>query len=38
MRYAAEHGVNYFDTAFGYHNTTSEEVLGRRSRVATGKR
>ena len=28
IRYAVEHGVNYFDTAFGYHNRTSEEVLG----------
>ena len=39
IRYAADHDVNYFDTAFGYHNQTSEEVLGealegeRRSRV-----
>jgi predicted aldo/keto reductase-like oxidoreductase len=39
IRYAADHGINYFDTAFGYHNMTSEEVLGealeggRRERV-----
>lgn len=40
IRYAADHGVNYFDTAFGYHSQTSEEVLGealeeggRRARV-----
>jgi predicted aldo/keto reductase-like oxidoreductase len=28
IRFAADHGVTYFDTAFGYHNRTSEEVLG----------
>jgi predicted aldo/keto reductase-like oxidoreductase len=28
IRYSADHGVNYFDTAFGYHSRTSEEVLG----------
>ena len=28
IRYAATHGINYFDTAFGYHNQTSESVLG----------
>lgn len=28
IRYAVEHGVNYFDTALGYHNQTSEAVLG----------
>lgn len=28
IRYAAEHGINYFDTAFGYHRQTSEAVLG----------
>jgi len=29
MLYAYENGVNYFDTAYPYHNGKSEEVLGR---------
>ncbi|MCL2564557.1 MAG: aldo/keto reductase [Defluviitaleaceae bacterium] len=28
IRYAAQNGVNYFDTAFVYHKQTSEEILG----------
>jgi len=28
VKYAIEKGVNYFDTAWGYHNGTSETVLG----------
>lgn len=28
IRYAVEQGVTYFDTAYGYHNMTSETVLG----------
>lgn len=27
--YAMAHGVNYYDTGYGYHNGRSEEVLGR---------
>ena len=28
IRYAVSQGINYFDTAYGYHNQTSEAVLG----------
>jgi predicted aldo/keto reductase-like oxidoreductase len=28
IQYAVDHGVTYFDSAYGYHNRTSEEVLG----------
>ena len=29
VAYAIGHGVNYFDTAWGYHNGTSETAMGR---------
>lgn len=29
VAYAIGHGVNYFDTAWGYHNGTSEAAMGR---------
>ncbi len=29
VRFGAEHGINYYDTAYPYHNATSEIVLGR---------
>ena len=28
LQYAANHGINYFDTAFGYHSGQSEAILG----------
>ena len=42
LRYAVDNGVNYFDTAFGYHAETAEEILGealeggRRNKVMIG--
>ena len=27
--YAMAHGINYYDTAWGYHNGTSELVMGK---------
>ncbi len=29
VNYAYDHGINYFDTAWGYHGGNSERVLGR---------
>ena len=29
VAYAMEHGINYYDTAWGYHDGYSEPVLGR---------
>lgn len=29
MDYAMEHGINYYDTAWGYHGGQSELVIGR---------
>ncbi|HJD22550.1 MAG TPA: aldo/keto reductase [Firmicutes bacterium] len=29
VKYAMEHGVNYYDTAWGYHDGNSELVMGR---------
>ena len=29
VAYAMEHGVNYYDTAWGYHGGNSELVMGR---------
>ena len=36
IRYAVDHGVSYFDSAYGYHSKTSEEILGEA--LAGGRR
>jgi hypothetical protein len=42
LRYAADNGINYFDTALGYHAGTAESILGealeggRRAKVRIG--
>lgn len=33
VAYAMAHGINYYDTAWGYHNGNSELVLGRALRA-----
>lgn len=37
MDYALEQGVNYFDTAYGYHSGRSEEVVGPGIEPASSK-
>lgn len=29
VRYAADHGINYYDTAYPYHNAKSEIIIGK---------
>ena len=29
ITYAMEHGVNYYDTAWGYHGGNSERIIGQ---------
>ena len=29
VRYAADHGINYYDTAYPYHGSKSEIIIGK---------